>query len=199
MEIKIYKKIISNITYMSDTDRDIPLTKPKKKMTQKQLENLQLGREKNTEKKKQRLIDAAKFLIENNISLSSVQKNKKIREKFLKETNDDEDDEIKEKVIKNKSNDDNIIIKKEKMKCPAPKKEKAYVKKKKTIIIEESESEPESESESEEEEIIVKKVKKPCFKSQENTRSKIKITKRQDDDEPIKKNIIQHHHVGGFI
>ena len=167
------------------SDNETPLTKPKKQMTQKQLDNLKIGRENNLNKKKERLIEAAKFLIENNISLTSVQKNRKTREKFLSKQQEESDSESEEEVIikKTKPKKESDEKKKNKKLFPTTKeKEKEIIvkadKKPKTKIeieLSESDSDDDSESETIFKEII--KTKKP-FKSQENTKSKIKITKQ---------------------
>jgi len=157
---------------ISSDESTIIEKKPKKKMTQKQLDNLKIGREMQTDKKKQRLIEAAKFLIENNVPLNSVKKSRLTREKFLKQNQELEE---KTKIKKNKveieeseseeSEPEKIIVKKIKKKTE---------KKPKIIEIEES-----TESEDDDYQETKRNNKsKQNFKSQENTRSKIKITKQ---------------------
>jgi len=124
--------------------------KPKKRMTESQLNNLKKGQEilqKNREKNKlNKKIEASKILLENNIDVAPKKSDtdeEKIKKKPVK------------KVVEESDEEDNVIILKKK-------------KKPKTIIVEESESESESET--------VQPIKQKLpLKSQENKKSSIKI------------------------
>ena len=160
---KIKNKKIVELEQDLSSDESMKVEKKvKKKMTQKQLDNLKIGREIQTDKKKQRLIDAAEFLIENNVPLASVKKSRVTREKFLKK-NEEKKVEPIEESSSDESEPEKIIVKKVK---------KKPIKKPKIIEIEDS---TDSDDSYEEEKKIQKS--KQNFKSQENTKSKVKITK----------------------
>ena len=137
-----------------EEDKPKPI-KPKKKMTEAQLNNLKKGhavlksmRDKNKLNKK---IEASKILLENNIDITTKSKSK-----------NDENDKIPQKkksskkIVEEESSEEEVIIVKKKKKKP------------KKIIIEESESSSEEES--------VKQPKERVLKSQENKRSSVKIS-----------------------
>ena len=166
--VKLKNKKKQVVEEVSDNEMILKEKKPKKNMTPKQLENLEIGRKVMTEKKKQRLIEAAQFLIQNNVPLNSVKKSKVTREKFLKMKESEEKD-VGEKYNSRQSQQAEDSESEEEEKIIVKTVKKSNKKKPKIIEIEESDS-------SESEEIEYKPKQK--FKSQENTRhkSKIKIT-----------------------
>lgn len=165
---------VSNEEYSSDSDTltkpkqkkhlpkkddDIkPTPKPKKKMTENQLNNLKKGQEimqKNREMKKlNKKIEASKILLENNIEVAPKKKPVKPIEIESEDEKPIKKKPVK-KIIEESDDEEDVIIVKKK-------------KKPKTIIIEESESDNDSVD-------TVPEKKRP-LKSQENKKSSIKMT-----------------------
>jgi hypothetical protein len=147
-----------------DETESVPLTKPKKPRTAKQLEQFKKTQEKrlaNIElKKKQKKIEAAKLLVENDLLPNDVVANDKVVKKNTKSISKEivyESESESEDNPLTIEDEEQVVVRKVKPKPVKPvkpaKQPKQPIKKKKIrkIIIEESESESESESDSEDE------------------------------------------------